>query len=99
MNMETDSSEVVNEALRATRKFGAVCLVADYPTTTNHFLIGALIEKGITLHCAGEAPVQKYWHQLLEKVKNGEFDPTIVLTHRFQIDEFRELYEAFDNKK
>ena len=71
MALETDSTEVVNEALRAVRKFGTIVLVADYAAHTNHFLIGALMEKGITLRGTGQAPVQKYWHELLEKLKSG----------------------------
>ncbi|CAG8958500.1 hypothetical protein HYFRA_00009814 [Hymenoscyphus fraxineus] len=99
VGLETDSSEIVNEALRAVRKFGSICLVADYAALTNQFLIGALMEKGITLRGAGQAPVQKYWKDLLKKIESGEFDPTIILSHRFHIDEFRELYEAFDKKE
>jgi threonine dehydrogenase-like Zn-dependent dehydrogenase len=99
VSLETDSSEIVNEALRAVRKFGTICLVADYAALTNQFLIGALMEKGITLRGAGQAPVQKYWRDLLKKIESGEFDPTIVLSHRFKIDELRELYEAFDKKE
>jgi len=97
--METDSSEIVNEALRAVRKFGTISLVADYAALTNQFLIGALMEKGITLRGTGQAPVQKYWKDLLKKIETGEFDPTIILSHRFQIDEFKELYDAFDKKQ
>jgi threonine dehydrogenase-like Zn-dependent dehydrogenase len=99
IGLETDSSEIPNETLRAVRKFGTVAVVADYAAMTNHFLIGALMEKGITYRGCGQAPVQKYWHQLLEKIESGEFDPTVVLTHRFAIEEFSELYEAFDKKK
>lgn len=99
IGMETDSSEIVNEALRAVRKFGTISLVADYAAMTNQFLIGALMEKGITLRGAGQAPVQKYWKDLMKKVEAGVFDPTIILTHRFKLDEFRELYEAFDKKE
>lgn len=40
-----------------------------------------------------------YWHDLLEKIENGVFDPTFILTHRFKIDEFKELYAAFDKKE
>jgi len=36
---------------------------------------------------------------LLGKIESGEFDPTMILSHRFKIDEFRELYEAFDRKE
>jgi threonine dehydrogenase-like Zn-dependent dehydrogenase len=99
MSLETDSSEIVNEALRATRKFGSISLVADYAAMTNQFLIGGLMEKGITLRGCGQAPVQKYWHELLKKIESGEFDPTFILSHRFKIDEFQELYAAFDKKE
>jgi len=99
LGMETDSSEIVNEALRAVRKFGTISLVADYAALTNQFLIGALMEKGITLRGTGQAPVQKYWKELLKKIEEGEFDPTIILSHRFKLEEFRELYEAFDKKE
>ena len=43
-------------------------------------------------------PVQKYWHELL-KIESGEFDLTMILSHRFKIDEFSELYDAFDKKE
>lgn len=99
VGLETDSSEIVNEALRATRKFGTIALVADYAAMTNQFLIGALMEKGITLRGTGQSPVQRYWPDLLEKIQSGEFDPTIILSHRFKIDEFAELYDQFDKKE
>jgi hypothetical protein len=31
-------------------------------------------------------------------VKSGDFDPTIILTNRFQLEEIIGLYEAFDKK-
>lgn len=51
--METNSSEIVNEALPAVRKFGTISLIADYAALINQFLIGALMEKGITLRGTG----------------------------------------------
>lgn len=99
VGLETDSSEIVNEMLRAVRKMGTISLVADYAAWTNHFLIGAVMEKGVTLRGTGQAPVQKYWKDLLKKIETGEFDPTIILSHRFKLEEFRELYEAFDKKQ
>lgn len=90
---------MVNEAIQAVRKFGTISLVADYAGWTNQFLIGALMEKGITLRGTGQAPVQMYWKELLKKVESGEFDPTIILSHRFSIDEFPELYKSFDEKE
>lgn len=57
------------------------------------------MEKGITLRGAGQCPVQRYWKDLLKKVEDGTFDPTIILTHRFTIDEIPEVYDAMDLKK
>lgn len=99
VGLETDSSEIVNEMLRAVRKFGHIALVADYAGPTNSFLIGALMEKGITLRGTGQAPVQMYWRELLKKIEDGSFDPTIILSHRFALEEFKELYGAFDRKE
>ncbi|KAI9822192.1 MAG: hypothetical protein M1826_000501 [Phylliscum demangeonii] len=99
VGLETDSSEVVNEALRAVRKFGNISLVADYAAYTNQFLIGALMEKGITLRGTGQTPVQRYWRDLLPMIASGEFDPSIILSHRFDLAEFPALYAAFDKKE
>jgi threonine dehydrogenase-like Zn-dependent dehydrogenase len=98
-SMETDSSEIPNECLRAVRKFGTISLVADYAALTNQFLNGALMEKGITMRGCGQAPVQKYWHECMKKIESGEFDPTMIPSHRFKIDEFSELYDTFDKKE
>ncbi len=56
------------------------------------------MEKGITMVSCGQAPVQKYWNKLLKKIESGEFDPAMILSHRFKTDEFIELYDAFDKE-
>jgi threonine dehydrogenase-like Zn-dependent dehydrogenase len=99
IGLETDSSEILNEAIQAVRKFGTISLVADYAAFTNQFLIGGVMEKGVTLRGTGQCPVQKYWKDLLVKIEKNEFDPTIILSHRFSVEEFKELYDAFDKKE
>jgi len=99
IGLETDSSEILNEMIQAVKKFGYISLVADYAAYTNGFLIGGVMEKGITLRGTGQCPVQMYWKDLLKKIESGEFDPTVILTHRFDISEFSELYAAFDKKE
>lgn len=99
VGLETDSPEVINEAVRSTRKFGKVGLVADYAAVTNGLLIGPIMEKGIRLIGNGQAPVQKYWkHILNEYIITGKFKPEAILTHRFKIDDFEKIYDAFDRK-
>lgn len=96
---ETDSSEIVNEAIMSVRKFGTVSLIADYAGLTNQFNIGAVMEKGITLRGCGQTPVQRYWPELLEHLQAGRMDPTMILTHRVPLEEFVELYDTFDKKQ
>lgn len=96
VGLETDSSEILNEEIRAVRKFGTISLIADYAATTNGLNIGAIMEKGITLRGAGQCPVQKYWHDLLKKVQDGTFDPSFAITHRFRIEDTASVYKMMD---
>ncbi|KAI8577127.1 hypothetical protein K450DRAFT_253770 [Umbelopsis ramanniana AG] len=99
LGMETDSSEVVNEMIRSTKKFGTIALIADYAAYTNHFLIGAVMEKGLRLVGCGQAPIQRHWDTCLSHIQKGEFDPTIILTHRFPLDQTDVVYRRFDQKE
>jgi len=96
--LETDVSETVNEMITSTKKMGSCGIIAAYAGYTNHFNIGALMEKGIRLIGHGQAPVHKYWHELLEMIENGKFDPTFVVTHRVALEEFPALYVSFDKR-
>ncbi|KAJ7285223.1 GroES-like protein [Mycena rebaudengoi] len=96
--LETDVSETVNEMITATRKMGSCGIIAAYAGYTNHFNIGALMEKGIRLIGNGQAPVHKYWHELLEMLESKKFDPLFVVTHRVPLEEFPELYASFDKR-
>jgi threonine dehydrogenase-like Zn-dependent dehydrogenase len=84
----------------AVEQFGRIVLIADYAGLTNHFNIGAVMELGISLVGGGQAPVQKYWKMLMnDYIVTGKFDPTIILSHRFALDEFADIYKAFNDKK
>lgn len=75
-----------------------------FPTTklitpapqTNHFNIGALMERGIRLIGNGQAPVHMYWESLLRMIQDGKLDPYLMLTHRVPVEEMDILYTKFD---
>ncbi|EXK23212.1 S-(hydroxymethyl)glutathione dehydrogenase/alcohol dehydrogenase [Fusarium oxysporum f. sp. melonis 26406] len=90
---------MINECIRSTRKFGAVGIIGDYVGVTNHFNVGSLMERGIRLIGCGQAPVQKYWEDLLYKVENLTIDPTIMLTHRFKIDDIAKGYYVQEKRE
>jgi len=96
--LETDSGDVLNEIIMATRKYGRVSLIAVYAGSTNHFPIGAFMEKGLTMR-GSQCPVQKYWEFCLEKIRSGEFDPSFVLTHVGRLAEAPQFYAKMYEKK
>jgi threonine dehydrogenase-like Zn-dependent dehydrogenase len=102
LGMETDTSDIVNEELKAVKKFGTVVLIADYVGLTNGFNIGALMEKGVRLIGGGQAPVQKYWNEILTKyIQTGKLDWVFgtLVTHRFPVEDIPLIYKHFDRKE
>jgi threonine dehydrogenase-like Zn-dependent dehydrogenase len=65
---------------------------------TNHFNIGALMERGIRLIGNGQAPVQLYWEKLLGMIESGEIDPLKMVSHRISIDDIDKAYYKFEAK-
>lgn len=97
--LETDTPEALNECIVSAKKHGRVSIAADYAGLANGFNAGALMEKGIMLKGNGQAPAQKYMKMLLnDYIIPEKFDPTIILTHRFDITEIDKLYDAFDKR-
>ncbi|BFZ62092.1 hypothetical protein YB2330_003171 [Saitoella coloradoensis] len=98
--LETDTSETVNEMITLVKKFGTCVLIADYAGLTNHFNIGALMEKGVRLIGGGQAPVQMYWEELMEKwIKTDKFKVEDIVTHRFTLEDVPGIYDVFDKKE
>jgi len=93
---ETDTSEIINEMVTSVKSFGRCGITGIYVGFTNHFNIGAIMERGIRLIGNGQAPVHLYWEKLLQMIKEGKTDPGIMLTHRCDISEMDEVYKIFD---
>jgi threonine dehydrogenase-like Zn-dependent dehydrogenase len=98
LGFETDTSEIVNEMLTSVRSFGRCGITGVYAGFTNHFNIGALMERGIRLIGNGQAPVHLYWEKLLKMIEDGTIDPLIMVSHRFSIDEADTVYKKFNER-
>jgi threonine dehydrogenase-like Zn-dependent dehydrogenase len=48
---------------------------------------------------SGQTPVQRYWKDLLEKVRRGELDPSVVITHHYPLSEASKGYQIFNDKQ
>jgi len=99
LGMETDTSEIVNEMITSVRNYGRCGITGVYVGFTNHFNIGALMERGIRLIGNGQAPVQLYWEKLLKMIEDGEIDPLKMVSHRVSMDDLDKVYYKFEKKE
>ncbi|KAK2600125.1 hypothetical protein QQS21_005140 [Conoideocrella luteorostrata] len=95
---ETDTSEIVNEMVEGVRSYGRCGITGIYVGYTNHFNIGSLMQRGIRLIGNGQAPVHKYWHDLLSALQKNEIDPMQMVSHRVRLEDLDKVYYAFDAK-
>jgi len=96
LKLETDSLDIVDQMSFAVRKTGHVVLIGDYFGYGNHFPIGRVMEKSITMR-GGQAYVQKYWKKLLGYIEEGRVDPSFVFTHTKSLDELPQAYKMFND--
>jgi S-(hydroxymethyl)glutathione dehydrogenase / alcohol dehydrogenase len=85
-------------ASKAVRKFGLVQLTGVYGTEANNFPLGDFFARNVSLKM-GQAPVIHMMPKLYEMVKNKEFDPTDIITHRMSLSEAPKAYDIFDKKE
>ncbi|KAL4894386.1 chaperonin 10-like protein [Aspergillus ambiguus] len=98
LGMETDTSEIVNEMVTSVRSFGRVGLTGVYAAYTNHFNIGALMQTGVRLIGNGQAPVQKYWAELMDLIQKNEINPLDMVSHRLKLEDIEKVYTLFDKR-
>jgi threonine dehydrogenase-like Zn-dependent dehydrogenase len=53
------------------------------------------MQRGIRLIGNGQAPVLKYWEDLLAMIQKGELDPLQMVSHRVRLDDLETVYYKF----
>ncbi|HEV7679907.1 MAG TPA: zinc-dependent alcohol dehydrogenase [Candidatus Dormibacteraeota bacterium] len=97
MRMETDRAHPLREAIMACRNGGTVSVVGVYGGFVDKFPMGAIVNRALTLR-SGQCHVHRYMRPLLDRIRNGDIDPSFVVTHRLPLDEAPRGYEMFKNK-
>jgi threonine dehydrogenase-like Zn-dependent dehydrogenase len=96
--LETDRPLVLREAIVACRKGGKVSVPGVYGGFIDKVPMGAFVNKGLTMR-SGQTHVHKYLKPLLERIQNGDIDPTFVVTHTLPLEEAPQAYKIFRDKK
>jgi threonine dehydrogenase-like Zn-dependent dehydrogenase len=96
-SLETDRPYALRQALMACRKGGTVSVPGVYGGWADKIPLGAFVNKSLTLK-TGQTHMQRYMKPLLERIENGEIDPSFIITHRMTLEEAPTGYDIFLNK-
>jgi threonine dehydrogenase-like Zn-dependent dehydrogenase len=95
---ETDRGHALRDAILACRPGGIVSVMGVYGGLMDKFPTGAFMNKGLQLR-TGQAPVQKYIRKLYEHVRDGDIDPSFIITHRLGLEQAPDGFETFKHKQ
>jgi threonine dehydrogenase-like Zn-dependent dehydrogenase len=93
-----DRPYVIREIARCVRKGGTVSIPGVYVGFADKIPLGTIMNKGLTIK-TGQTHMQRYMEPLLQKVVDGEIDPSFVITHTAPLEQAPELYKTFRDKK
>jgi threonine dehydrogenase-like Zn-dependent dehydrogenase len=96
--LETGRPHALRQAIVACRKGGTVSIPGVYGGFVDHMPMGAVVNKALTLR-SGQTHVHRYLYPLLERIQNGEIDPSFVITHRLSLEDAAHAYKIFNDKK
>jgi threonine dehydrogenase-like Zn-dependent dehydrogenase len=96
--LETDRPIALREAIMACRNGGIVSVIGVYGGFVDKFPMGSVVNRSLTIK-AGQCHVQRYMRPLLERIQNGEIDPSFVITHQLRLDDAPNGYDIFNNKE
>jgi threonine dehydrogenase-like Zn-dependent dehydrogenase len=96
--METDRPIVLRQAIQAVRKGGTLSVPEVYCGLLDKVPFGAAFGKGITMKM-GQTNMHNYMKPLLERIENGQIDPSYIISHRITLEQAPEMYKVWRDKK
>ena len=95
---ETERPHALREAIINVRNGGIVSVIGVYGGLTDKFPMGSVMNRSLTIKSA-QCHVQRYTRPLYERIRNGEIDPSFVISHVLPLDEAPRGYDMFINKE
>ncbi len=96
--LETDRPVALREAIMCCRNGGTVSVIGVYGGFIDKFPMGSFMNRSLTMR-TGQCHVQRYWKKLLGHIKDGDIDPSFVITHRMKLDDAPHGFDIFNNKE
>ena len=95
---ESDRPIALRQAIMACRNGGTVSVPGVYGGFIDKVPMGAVMNKALTIK-TGQTHVQRYFKPLLERIVQGDIDPSFVVTHRMKLDEAPHGFDIFNRKE
>jgi threonine dehydrogenase-like Zn-dependent dehydrogenase len=97
LRMQTERPTALRQAIMACRNGGTVSVPGVYGGFADKIPLGSFMNRALTFR-TGQTHVQRYLRPLLERVQNGDIDPSFVVTHSLPLDDAPRAYRMFRDK-
>lgn len=95
--LETDRAHVLRQVIHCCRKGGRISIPGVYGGLVDKIPIGAAFGKGLQIKM-GQTHVHRYLSRLFGYIREGEIDPSCIITHRLPLAQAADAYRTFCDK-
>ncbi|MBV8761943.1 MAG: glutathione-dependent formaldehyde dehydrogenase [Deltaproteobacteria bacterium] len=92
--IDFDRTVALREAILNCKNGGVVSVIGVYGGFVDKFPMGSFMNRSLTMR-TGQCHVHRYMQPLLERIMNGDLDPTFIITHRMQLGDAPKGYDTF----
>jgi threonine dehydrogenase-like Zn-dependent dehydrogenase len=96
--LETDRPHVLREMIYVCRPAGILSIAGVYGGLVDKLPFGAVMNKGITIR-TGQTHVNRWTDDLLQRIQDGQIDPSFVVTHTGALADGPDMYRTFRDKE
>jgi threonine dehydrogenase-like Zn-dependent dehydrogenase len=98
MLLESDRPHVLREMMYVCRPAGVLSIAGVYGGLVDKIPFGAAMNKGLTIR-TGQTHVKRWTDELLQRISDGQIDPSFVITHSVPLEDGPAMYKTFRDKE
>jgi threonine dehydrogenase-like Zn-dependent dehydrogenase len=96
--LEFERPIALREAILNCKNGGIVSVIGVYGGFIDKFPMGSFMNRSLTMR-TGQCHVHRYMKPLLERIENGDIDPTFIITHRMKLEDAPKGFDMFVHKE
>ena len=98
IGLATDRPDALRQAMMACRKGGTISIPGVYAGFLDKIPFGSAFGKGLRFNM-GQTHTQRFMKPLLDVIMEGKIDPSVIISHRINIEDGPEAYKQFNDNK